>query len=180
MHKVLLKQYMTQTDQENVYPARIADHASVYRDRVVAEVCSPKYMQSMKVEALLKDSVVKTASYIWYLLWNMIGTMKMSKHYIRRLQKKICMIVYTLYKAGNEENVCTFYLKDTQQICGGKMTNIMKNKFMKKLKLWMKEEGILLTKYTNNRRFQYNDTVGYLIMHSVLKLYSIRCRMTDE
>jgi hypothetical protein len=79
--------------------------------------------------------------------------------------------VYALYNDGNEDNICTLYLKDTQQISGGKITNIVKKKFKQESKLWMKEEGILLTKDKNIGRFHYNDTVGYFIMHSVLRDY---------
>jgi hypothetical protein len=126
-----------------------------------------------EVESLLKDSAVKTGNYIRYLLWAMFGTMKRNNS-ISGVSKRKYTSVYTLYKDGNEDNVCTLYLQDIQQINGGKITNILKKKFKQELKLWMKEEGILLTKDKSNGRFHYNDTVGYFIMHSVLRLYSIR------
>jgi hypothetical protein len=125
-----------------------------------------------EVEALLKYEAVKTGNYIQYLLWAIFGTMKRNNSISGDSKRKYTSL-YTLYKDGNEDSVCTLYLKDTQKISGGKITNIAKKKFKQGLKLWMKEEGIL-TKDKNNARFNYNDTVCYFIMHSVLRLYSIR------
>jgi hypothetical protein len=43
----------------------------------VGEVCNPKWILTMKeVEALLKNSAVKTRNYIWYLLRAMFRTIK--------------------------------------------------------------------------------------------------------
>jgi hypothetical protein len=55
-----------------------------------------------------------------------------------------------IYNDGNEENVYTLYLRDTQQIMGGKRTNIMKKKLKQELKFQKKKEDILITKDKNN------------------------------